>query len=121
MEQWIGNCEGFIIPMFEGRTRMAAFGIAARYVRDKNNLQVPLRDIQDNVKLWKIPNPSPDPKRFEEFKKYHLEVHAPLARKSFPEMRKYVVNFALQRGNVELFRFFPPYHQEREALHLCRQ
>lgn len=35
---------------------------------------------------------------FEEFKKYYLEVHAPLARKSFPEMRKYVVNFALRRG-----------------------
>jgi uncharacterized protein (TIGR02118 family) len=35
---------------------------------------------------------------FEEFKKYYLEVHAPLVRKSFPEIRKYVVNLALQRG-----------------------
>ena len=35
---------------------------------------------------------------FEEFKKYYLEVHAPLIKKSFPEIRKYVVNLALQRG-----------------------
>lgn len=35
---------------------------------------------------------------FDEFKKYYLEVHAPLVKKSFPEIRKYVVNFALQRG-----------------------
>ncbi len=35
---------------------------------------------------------------FEEFKKYYLEVHAPLVKKSFPEIRKYVVNMALQRG-----------------------
>lgn len=35
---------------------------------------------------------------FEKFKKYYLEVHAPLVKKSFAEIRKYVVNFALQRG-----------------------
>jgi len=35
---------------------------------------------------------------FEEFKRYYLAVHAPLVRKSFPEIRKYVVNLALQRG-----------------------
>ena len=35
--------------------------------------------------------------KFNEFKKYYLEF-TPLAKKSFPEIRKYVVNFALQRG-----------------------
>lgn len=34
---------------------------------------------------------------FEKFKKYYLEVHAPLVKNSFPEIRKYVVNLALQR------------------------
>ncbi len=35
--------------------------------------------------------------KFNEFKKYYLEF-TPLVKKSFPEIRKYVVNFALQRG-----------------------
>jgi uncharacterized protein (TIGR02118 family) len=35
---------------------------------------------------------------FEEFKKYYLEHHAPLVMKTFPEMRKYVVNMVVQRG-----------------------
>lgn len=35
---------------------------------------------------------------FDEFKKHYFEVHAPLVKKSFPEIRKYVVNLALQRG-----------------------
>jgi len=35
---------------------------------------------------------------FEDFKKYYLEKHAPLVTKSFAEIRKYVVNMALQRG-----------------------
>ena len=35
---------------------------------------------------------------FEEFKKYYLEHHAPLVVKTFPEMRKYVVNMVVQRG-----------------------
>jgi uncharacterized protein (TIGR02118 family) len=35
---------------------------------------------------------------FEEFKKHYLEVHAPLFKKLFPQVRKYVVNLALQRG-----------------------
>jgi len=35
---------------------------------------------------------------FEEFKKHYLEVHAPLVKDSFPEIRKYNVNLALQRG-----------------------
>ena len=40
---------------------------------------------------------------FEEFKKYYLEVHAPLAKKSFPEIRKYIINFALQRGKETFY------------------
>jgi uncharacterized protein (TIGR02118 family) len=35
---------------------------------------------------------------FEAFKKHYMEVHAPLVKKSLPEIRKYVVNLALQRG-----------------------
>ncbi len=35
---------------------------------------------------------------FEQFRKYYLEVHAPLVKKHFPEIRKYMVNLALQRG-----------------------
>ncbi len=35
---------------------------------------------------------------FDEFKKHYLEVHAPLVMNSFPEIRKYVVSLALQRG-----------------------
>jgi hypothetical protein len=34
---------------------------------------------------------------FEELKKYYLEVHAPLARKSFPEIKK------KNRGQVSTF------------------
>jgi len=34
----------------------------------------------------------------EAFKKYYMEVHAPLVKKSFPEIRKYIVNLTLQRG-----------------------
>ncbi|MGA2957859.1 MAG: EthD domain-containing protein [Thermodesulfobacteriota bacterium] len=40
---------------------------------------------------------------FEEFKKHYLEVHAPLIKKTFPEIRKYVINFALQRGKETLY------------------
>jgi len=40
---------------------------------------------------------------FEEFKKYYLEVHAPLFKRLFPEVRKYVVNLALQRGKPTLY------------------
>ena len=35
---------------------------------------------------------------FDEFKKHYLEVHAPLVKNAFPEIRKYVVSLALQRG-----------------------
>ena len=35
---------------------------------------------------------------FEQYKKYYLEKHVPLVKKAFPEIRRYVVNFALQRG-----------------------
>lgn len=40
---------------------------------------------------------------FDEFKKYYLETHAPLAKSSFPEIRKYIINFALQRGKETSF------------------
>jgi len=40
---------------------------------------------------------------FDEFKKHYLEVHAPLVERSFPEIRKYIVNLAIQRGKE------PPY------------
>jgi len=40
---------------------------------------------------------------FDDFRKYYLGVHAPLVKKSFPEIRKYVVNFALQRGKETLY------------------
>jgi uncharacterized protein (TIGR02118 family) len=40
---------------------------------------------------------------FDEFKKYYLEVHAPLAKKLFPEIRKYIINFALQRGKETVY------------------
>jgi len=40
---------------------------------------------------------------FDEFKRYYLEVHVPLVKKSFPEIRKYVVNFAIQRGKATAF------------------
>ncbi len=35
---------------------------------------------------------------FEEFKTHYLEVHVPLVKKNVPEIRKYITNFALQRG-----------------------
>jgi len=34
----------------------------------------------------------------EEFKKYYLEIHAPLFKSLFPEVRRYVINLALSRG-----------------------
>jgi len=40
---------------------------------------------------------------FDEFKKYYLEKHAPLVKNSFPEIRKYVINFAIQRGKETPF------------------
>lgn len=40
---------------------------------------------------------------FDEFKKYYIEQHAPLVEKTMPELRKYVVNFALQRGKETPF------------------
>ena len=35
---------------------------------------------------------------FADFKKYYLEVHAPLFKSLFPKVQKYVVNLAMQRG-----------------------
>jgi uncharacterized protein (TIGR02118 family) len=40
---------------------------------------------------------------FEDFKKHYMEVHAPLVKKSFPEIRKYIVNLVLQRGKETPF------------------
>ena len=40
---------------------------------------------------------------FEEFKKYYLQTHAPLFKELFPEVRKYTVNLALQRGKETPF------------------
>jgi uncharacterized protein (TIGR02118 family) len=40
---------------------------------------------------------------FEQFKKHYLEVHAPLVKNAFPEIRKYVINFTLQRGKETLY------------------
>lgn len=40
---------------------------------------------------------------FEEYKKYYLEHHAPLVKKTAPDILKYVVNFALQRGKETPF------------------
>lgn len=40
---------------------------------------------------------------FDDFKNYYLEKHAPLVKNSFPEIRKYVINFALQRGKETSF------------------
>lgn len=40
---------------------------------------------------------------FEEFKKHYLEVHAPLVKRSFPEIRKYIINLAIQRGKETLY------------------
>lgn len=42
----------------------------------------------------------------DEYKKYYLEHHAPLALKHSPNMRKYVINFAIDRpGKEALFDF----------------
>jgi uncharacterized protein (TIGR02118 family) len=40
---------------------------------------------------------------FDEFKKYYIENHAPLVERVMPDLRKYVVNFALQRGKETPF------------------
>jgi uncharacterized protein (TIGR02118 family) len=40
---------------------------------------------------------------FDEYKKYYLEHHAPLVKKTIPDIRKYVLNFALQRGKETPF------------------
>jgi uncharacterized protein (TIGR02118 family) len=40
---------------------------------------------------------------FDQFKKHYLEIHAPLVKNAFPEIRKYVINFALQRGKETLY------------------
>ena len=40
---------------------------------------------------------------FEEFKKHYLEVHVELAKKHIPDIRKYIVNFPLQRGKENIY------------------
>lgn len=40
---------------------------------------------------------------FDEFKRYYLDTHAPLVKRSLPEIKKYVVIFALQRGKEVSF------------------
>jgi len=40
---------------------------------------------------------------FDEFKKHYLEVHAPLVKKSLPDIQKYVVSLAIQRGKESLY------------------
>jgi uncharacterized protein (TIGR02118 family) len=40
---------------------------------------------------------------FEDFKKYYLENHVPLVKKTITGIRKYVINFALQRGKETAF------------------
>ncbi len=43
-----------------------------------------------------------DPKKtMEEFKKYYLDVHAPLFMKTEPSARKYVINLAIERPGKE--------------------
>lgn len=43
-----------------------------------------------------------DPKKtMEEFRKYYLEHHAPLVKKTIPQVKKYVVNFAIERPGKE--------------------
>jgi uncharacterized protein (TIGR02118 family) len=43
-----------------------------------------------------------DPKKtMEEFKKYYLEMHAPLFLKTISYARKYVINFAIERPGKE--------------------
>ena len=39
----------------------------------------------------------------DDFKKYYLEQHVPLVKNSFPEIRQYKINFALQRGKETPF------------------
>ncbi|HEX7775951.1 MAG TPA: EthD domain-containing protein [Parvibaculum sp.] len=52
------------------------------------------------IKLIFTGKKGPD-KTFEEFKKYYLETHAPLTVKTCTNMRKYTVNFAVQRPGKE--------------------
>ena len=40
-------------------------------------------------------------KSMEEFKKYYLEQHAPLFLKTVPYVRKYTINFAIERPGKE--------------------
>lgn len=40
-------------------------------------------------------------KTMEEFKRYYLEHHAPLAMKTAPNMRKYTINFPIERPGKE--------------------
>lgn len=40
-------------------------------------------------------------KTMEEYKKYYLEQHAPLAMKMAPAMRKYTINFPVERPGKE--------------------
>jgi uncharacterized protein (TIGR02118 family) len=43
-----------------------------------------------------------DPKKtMEEFRKYYLENHAPLVKETIPDVRKYVINFAIERPGKE--------------------
>ena len=43
-----------------------------------------------------------DPKKtMDEFKKYYLEQHAPLFQKTIPYVRKYVINFVIERPGKE--------------------
>ena len=43
----------------------------------------------------------PPEKSMQEFKRYYLEQHAPLFRKTAVEVRKYTINFALERPGKE--------------------
>lgn len=40
-------------------------------------------------------------KTMEEYKKYYLENHAPLVLKTVPQLRKYTINFPVQRPGKE--------------------
>ena len=40
---------------------------------------------------------------FDEFQKYYLEQHAPLVKECFPDIRRYTINFTLQRGKEAPF------------------
>ncbi len=48
------------------------------------------------IKLILLGKKDPD-KTMEEFKKYYLERHAPLVKKTVPHIKRYVINFALER------------------------